>query len=99
MAPFQVGEEMGEGETEGEGRGWGRSAISGGVVGHGRRAGGWRLVGRRPRLLDTRRKRVKGAGPNWAGRRGLKAGNNWADVEKSKGKRMGCQNHLGRKQN
>jgi hypothetical protein len=22
MAPFRVGEEMGEGETEGEGRGW-----------------------------------------------------------------------------
>jgi hypothetical protein len=36
MAPFRVGEEMGEGETEGEGRGWGNSAISGGVEGCGR---------------------------------------------------------------
>jgi hypothetical protein len=35
-------EEMVEGETEGEGRGWGGSAISGGVEGRGRRAGGWR---------------------------------------------------------
>jgi hypothetical protein len=38
MAPFRVGEEMGEGEIEGEGRGWGSSAISGGVEGRGRRA-------------------------------------------------------------
>jgi hypothetical protein len=42
MAPFQVGEEMGEGETEGEGRGWGGCAISDGVEGRGRRAGGRR---------------------------------------------------------
>jgi hypothetical protein len=42
MAPFRVGEEMGEGETEGEGRGWGGSAISGRVEGSGRRAGGRR---------------------------------------------------------
>jgi hypothetical protein len=42
---------------------------------------------------------VKGAGLDWAGMLGPKAGNNWADVEKSKGKRTGCQNHLGRKQN
>jgi hypothetical protein len=36
MAPFQVGEEMGEGETEGEGRGWVSSSISSGVEGRGR---------------------------------------------------------------
>jgi hypothetical protein len=42
MAPFPVGEVMGEGETEGEGRGWGSSAISGGVEGSGRRADGCR---------------------------------------------------------
>jgi hypothetical protein len=42
MAPFRVGEEMGEGETEGEGRGWGGSTVSGGVEGRERRAGGWR---------------------------------------------------------
>jgi hypothetical protein len=42
---------------------------------------------------------VKGAGPDWAEMLGPKARNNWANVEKSKGKRTGCQNHLGRKQN
>jgi hypothetical protein len=38
---------------------------------------------------------VKGARPDWAGRLGPKDRNNWADEEKSKGKRTGCQNHLG----
>jgi hypothetical protein len=42
---------------------------------------------------------VKGVGSDWAGMLGPKAGNNCADVEKSKGKRTGCQNHLSRKQN
>jgi hypothetical protein len=40
----------------------------------------------------VRRKRVKGAGPDWAEMLGPKARNNWANVEKSKGKRTGCQN-------
>jgi hypothetical protein len=42
MVLFRVGEEIGEGEMEGDRRGWGDSAISGGVEGHGRRAGGRR---------------------------------------------------------
>jgi hypothetical protein len=42
MAPFRVGEEMGEGETEGEGRVWDDNTVSGGVEGRGWRAGGRR---------------------------------------------------------
>jgi hypothetical protein len=37
-------------------------------------------------LLNVRRKRVKGAGPNWVGMLGPKAENNWADVENQREK-------------
>jgi hypothetical protein len=64
-----------------------------GSGGGGASAGG----GRRPWLLDARRKRVKGAGPDWVEMLGPKVENNWADMEKSKGKRTSCRNHLGKK--
>jgi hypothetical protein len=91
------GGEWGEGKWKGgedgaalpfrvEWRGVGGESVAGGEYGGGASAGGrWR-----PRLLDARRKRVKGAG-----RLGPKARNNWDDVEKSNWKRTGCQNHLG----
>jgi hypothetical protein len=76
MAPFRVGEEMGEGEMEGEGRGWGNSAISGGVEGRGRRAiqGGMRGAVALDRLggggfiHDGRKGTTGPCGPSWVER-------------------------------
>jgi hypothetical protein len=76
MAPFRVGEEMGEGEMEGEGRGWGSSAILGGVEGRGRRAiqGGMRgavaldWLGGGGFIHDGRKGTTGPCGPSWAER-------------------------------
>jgi hypothetical protein len=58
-----------------------------GSGGGGASAGG----GRRPWLLDARRKRVKGAGPDWVGMLGPKVENNGPTWKNQRGKEQAAE--------